>query len=332
MTVYFAGSELQDWATVSGTRPVNNTTGTSQRKTANQRATAYWSAGSADDTDYVDSAAFGTPTEIWTHFVWYHAYTSGTAKGSVSWYDQGGTKRFRLIRASSISWNFQYWNGAWNTIGACAIIEDTRQDVDVYIKIGTAGTGRASVYVDGVTVMADMTVDYTVGGAVTSLSKLRLQGVATSNTNSIYFSEVIVADWNTIGASYVTRVPDAAGTHTAWAGAYTAVDEAVPASDTIAGAANGDRWTCLLTDLSALASGESIEAVKVGIWANRDAAGPQNVNIMTRISGTDYDGTDLTLSTTMGPRSYSWALNPATSGAWTVSDVNGAEFGVRART
>ncbi len=111
---------------------------------------------------------------------------------------------------------------------------------------------------------------------------------------------------------------------------YTLVDETTPNDDTdyVSDATAGDRDTYTYGDLRA-ATG-NVLAVQVLIYARKDDAGTRQIAPVVRISGTNYDGATLpNLGTT-----YTWypalyETSPASAAAWTVSEVNAAEFGVK---
>ena len=73
--------------------------------------------------------------------------------------------------------------------------------------------------------------------------------------------------------------------------------------------------------------------MKVGAVAVKDATGPQSLNFFSRVSGTDYDvGGDQPAPASIGGLRQVFEVNPATGLAWTVAELNAAEFGVRSRT
>jgi len=48
-----------------------------------------------------------------------------------------------------------------------------------------------------------------------------------------------------------------------------------------------------------------------------------------RISGIDYEGTEQFLPTTYSPVTQQYDTSPATASAWTVGEIDAAEFGIR---
>lgn len=128
--------------------------------------------------------------------------------------------------------------------------------------------------------------------------------------------------WNTVTAD---------GTHTGWAvtGAasrFQAVDDSTPNGDTdyVSAATVGTKVSFAMTDLPG-----TVTAVKgVFIWLNqkRDDATTRGDKAGVRISGTDYlGGTELFLNSNYIYQKQPFDASPATSSAWGVAEVNGAE-------
>jgi len=110
------------------------------------------------------------------------------------------------------------------------------------------------------------------------------------------------------------------------------VDESSPNDDTDYNAADTAGYIDSFTfaDLSSLSS--TILGVQENIIARKDDAGTRLLRGITRISSTNYEGSDLTLSDSYLVQRQIWEKNPATSAAWTESDINGAEFGYKVQS
>jgi len=59
------------------------------------------------------------------------------------------------------------------------------------------------------------------------------------------------------------------------------------------------------------------------------SATPQNVKLAVRSGGTDYAGADKAVPTTAATVASIWETDPATSAAWSESNVNAVEIGVK---
>jgi hypothetical protein len=125
--------------------------------------------------------------------------------------------------------------------------------------------------------------------------------------------------------------PSGAGAHTDWspsAGAnYTTVDEKPANSDTdynsSSTAAQID--TFAFGDLAEATA--DIFAVQHYLFSRKDDAGSRTIRPKIRISGTDYSGANIAVTDTYKYDTEIVEQSPATSTDWTVSEVNGAEFG-----
>ena len=128
-------------------------------------------------------------------------------------------------------------------------------------------------------------------------------------------------------------VPTGAGGHTDWTPStgsnWQNVDEVPPNDNTdynyTATVSNIDTYA--MHDLTSLSG--TIRAILHTLRTRKDDAGTRKVAPVFRISGTDYVGTDQVLSTSFQTIQQLYELSPATSAAWTVSEVNALEAGVK---
>lgn len=73
----------------------------------------------------------------------------------------------------------------------------------------------------------------------------------------------------------------------------------------------------------------TVKAVQVTISARKDDAGTRTIAPVYRPASTDYDGTTVTVGDSYTFYREITEVSPATSSGWTISEVNGAEFGVK---
>ena len=71
----------------------------------------------------------------------------------------------------------------------------------------------------------------------------------------------------------------------------------------------------------------TIHAIQHVIMARRDTGGARTIRPVTRIGTTDYNGTTVTAAAAYAFHCEAVSVSPATSSAWTDTEVNGAEFG-----
>jgi hypothetical protein len=90
----------------------------------------------------------------------------------------------------------------------------------------------------------------------------------------------------------------------------------------------GDKDTYSFDDLPATTN--TVFGVQSNIFAKKTDTGTRTINHVTRIGGTDYDAT-ATGDLTSGYLDYRTVMDvkPSDGTAWTVSDINNAEFGVK---
>jgi hypothetical protein len=150
------------------------------------------------------------------------------------------------------------------------------------------------------------------------------------------------APWNDfLGDVHVQYLrPTGAGATTQWdpTGAATnwdAVDDAdTPDEDTtyVATSVTNEIDTYVFEDVS-YNTGTDIIAVQVSHLARKEDPGDRALQSVTRLSATDsLQGTDLYLTASTNNYSYVHSIfeeNPDTSTAWTTSEVDGAEFGMK---
>lgn len=109
---------------------------------------------------------------------------------------------------------------------------------------------------------------------------------------------------------------------------YLLVDEAPVNDDTdyVGSATPGDKDTYTYQDLSS-ASG-TVYGVQILPTARKDDAGARSIKTIARLSGTEEDGPEKALGTSYELLPDVRETKPG-GGAWSISDVNSAEFGVK---
>jgi hypothetical protein len=183
------------------------------------------------------------------------------------------------------------------------------------------------------------------GVSVVSFSGDTQNAGTAASTQAKFWHPATGSDWTDLyygdtGAYYgdgrvELRSPSAAGNSTvltrggADSGAnWSQVDEGVPNDDTdyVTSGTPGDKDTYAHQDLVSI--GGVVKVVQIVGRMRKDDAGARSVVMVARLSATEVDGPAQTLNT-----SYATFADPRTTkpggGAWTISDVNSAEFGVK---
>lgn len=110
---------------------------------------------------------------------------------------------------------------------------------------------------------------------------------------------------------------------------YTRVDETPPNSDTdyVETSTTGNKDTYAYGDLPSTTN--TIHAIAINTVAKKTDAAARTFKNQTRLSGTDYEGAEVSLNTSYTNHQEVVELNPATTAAWTKSEIDGAEFGTK---
>lgn len=108
---------------------------------------------------------------------------------------------------------------------------------------------------------------------------------------------------------------------------YQQVDEAGAAvtTDYNASSTDGDKDTYTFQNLPV--SVGTVHAVEIRMNAEKSDVGNKAMRTVTRRSSTDVFGADKVLSEDDAPYRQLYALDPVAAAAWTITNVNGSEFG-----
>jgi len=106
------------------------------------------------------------------------------------------------------------------------------------------------------------------------------------------------------------------------------VDETTPNDDTdyVESGTAGDKDTYTYTNLTPTAG--TVYGVQILPYVRKTDAGARSIKSIARHSGTEVDGPEQVLGTSFVYARDIREAKPG-GGAWSISDVNGAEFGVK---
>jgi hypothetical protein len=198
-------------------------------------------------------------------------------------------------------------------------------------------TGSYELRINGVAFTSGSGVDTLISGAAT-WDGLVLGGTNVGVTYTIDFDDLHVCDGTTasnnnfLGDHRIVCVVASAGngTHTGYAASTgtdrgAMVDDNPPdVADYVQGGTVGDRVTF---NFPALGVTGTVKAVQTVNLAKADAAGIRTQVPAFRIGGNDYDGNGSILGSDWLYQVEVHPTNPNTVAAWTVSEIDGAEFG-----
>lgn len=313
-----------------GAVPFLTSTTAGFRQTANSRFALQTRTDLSEAQSPVWSAAV---SDFWFHTVF---YSSGQAVGSTSqpvftFYDSTtGNPQLRLIHTGTAAvMQFQYYNGSWNNVGSTfTIAATTRYRLDIHV-VFHATTGSIDLYLDEGLVLA-------YSGALTSsndrVDYVTLQSSFNSSAADKYWSELVVADYDTRGWNVVTMYPTADGAVTTWSGDYTAIDEAVPdANDLVATNGVNDIETYVVSNVPTGPDAQDLLTFALFVTGNIDDSGtPTDIQPVLRIGGTNYAGSSLGFGDGVETKVATYSTDPSTGVGWGLTNLNALEFGVKA--
>ena len=233
-----------------------------------------------------------------------------------------------------------------------AITTDTPLPADSthrYIEIKATlsdSVGTIDVYLNGshVTPILTFSGDTKNGGTLTTFDTFDFTGgISTSGIDDVY---LLTGSGSSPYNNLLGEVrcwplaPTASGNSSQLLGSdgnsvsnYLLVDEVASSlnnADYVGSANVGDKDTYVYGDLTPLTG--TVISVEVGSHVLKSDAGAKSFRPVVRHSGVDYGGTDVVLGLASTRSAQIYTTNPGTSAAWTISEVNAAEFGAEVRT
>lgn len=334
MTILAAGGEHDAFAWTSTQPSASNWSTTSALFDSNYCAGAIVLSG----TTMIARAVLATSaqTDIWVHFQEYFSTTNASTNVPlITLYNASDVGVLRVFQVSGTSRKLQYWNGsAWTDIGsAYTQTSGSRVTIDIRCKIADSG-GEFSLYVDTV-LKATMTGDTNVF-AGSEVTYAEMAPTHSTNAANQGWSQFIIADSDTRQMRLATLRPDGAGSSSDWTGTYADVDDQGYYTDSdyiTSNTANQvDMFT--LSDLSTAAQALEPLAVVVTGRARHGTSGPQNIQIGLHAGSTDYfAANEPSLGSSFNNLTQRiWDQNPDTTAAWTVSDIQSLQAGVKSIT
>lgn len=206
-------------------------------------------------------------------------------------------------------------------------------------------TGVVGIHVDGTSVLSLTGQDTKNGGTKTGFDSFRFGSVDGSSSDGYYDDLYLCTGAGSVNNDFLgecrvrTLYPNGNGATSNGVGSdsnsvnnYLLVDEAIlvtGTADYVDLAATNDEDTYTFDDLPDTSG--TVAAVQLIAYAEKTDAGAKSLALVTRISSTDYASSDQVLGTSFAYKQSIRETSPATATAFTRAEVNGAEFGVRAR-
>lgn len=274
---------------------------------------------------------FAAATERWVSFYMYYGDQGTNNWDHDMWaiVDYATLEPMLALRKEINSSTFRIrYQSAGSLVTSNVTLSGGRHRFDIHFK-SDASTGVFTVYLDGVSwfTFSGNTTGTGAGNTADALIFRREGGL---NTEKRVFSAVIVSDSDTRNMAFCVDYPNADGAVTDWSGSYLDVDDVGGADGLMLyAAAAGDISTFQFPNLpSAMAS---LTPLAVDVRISGTVSGTDVVRTVARVGGVNYDE-GVNMSTSIRPRDLNAIapVNPATAAAWTVAEINAAEFGVKA--
>jgi hypothetical protein len=266
---------------------------------------------------------------IWIHFVY------GQSGNSTAWdttafngYDIDGNQCFRLDITDALT----RWYLEADTSPNVGVSTGVNIPYVVDLEITKNGTTDMTmrVYFNGVlqgTVTAANSLDK--GLPVAWLGK----SDDTTNAATYYVSEMIIADEDTRGWRLRQHKPTAWGTDQDWPGTADAIVDTSLETGIVTNTLN-DRASFGISN-QPVPVGVVVDRVVLQTYAQRGPSGLASFNHYFKYAGappTDVDDADIALSANLDMYIDEYPTSPNTGLAWTDTELNDIQFGVRART
>jgi hypothetical protein len=313
--------------------------------TASATTTRFGSGRSMSISNYFWNLRKLLPATVAEMYVGWAMYTAaGGSAGSDTYIsllgDDGGALHLKLMLNSASTLRVVRGdNTVLATSAPGTFLTNQWNYIEMRATISDAG-GRCVVRVNGVDII-DFTGDTKNGGTATQFDTIILGDIGT-NTGpraTTYFDDFYVCDaTGTTNNTFLgdiriqTLTPVAAGNYTQFtptgsANNWDTVNE-LPYStaDYSSASTVGQKDSYTMSDV--LGTTGAIKGIQTNIIANKSDAGNATARSFVRVGSTDY--ADLTRGLTTSTITYTSPrdINPATSAAWTASDVNGLESGI----
>lgn len=188
------------------------------------------------------------------------------------------------------------------------------QKIDVNVSYGATGT--VNVYADGTLILS-----YT--GSLATDGTTAITGI---DLGSGSWSEIIWDTSDTRSMSLVTLAPNGAGVSQQWTGTFSDVNAIVNADNTFNYTLSANQ-TQLYPQNGMPTGSFTVFDFTLSVRAASQAGSPQHLLPAVFTGGGQHNNSAWSLGVSLAPYFSIWTANPATSAAWTVSDINGLQEG-----
>lgn len=272
----------------------------------------------------------------WIHFE--HTVVRNTSNpqfwsGSIFEVRDSSSRRMMFIDINpTMSWRARVDDGASPaTVSEGVISEGTMISID--IKIVVTANVEVEVYFNGALQGSNTIVNTQTAG-----NPDRIQfGTFDNDTGSgadlgSWFGEMVIADEDTRGFRLRELTPQSFGVFQQWDGTAASVFDDSLATGVSTDVAD-ERVSFGLSNLDNVGPSDIVNRIIAQSYAQRGASGLTAINHFFRYDDTTIqDGSDIALGLTGDWYIDEYLTNPKTAAAWTPSDLDGIQLGLRART
>lgn len=327
--VFVAGFESH------GTEVFNTVSGATRNSTSYLDMDGNYCLECAANTDYAIKTLTTSYDALYFAFRYrLNSNADGYYSNLITFYDSAGTAIGGIRK--NISSNLpEFYSESALATGITPVNISKTYLIEIYYYPKNSG-GSCILKIDGVQQFS-YSGDTTAG--LENIQTFRLGYDAVSSRSGYsYYDDIIIDDAHWIGKTYIQGLTiTGAGTTTQWdpstGSNYACVDE-VPYSDTdyISTNTTDEIDTYALSNLSGTI--DSIKAVALTARAAYDGSPtPTHIQLGVRSGGADYFATDFSPPSSFGFLGQRiLEVDPATSAAWTESNVNALEAGMKATT
>lgn len=295
-------------------------------------------------TNYADGVASPTFTAQSTWIVGFAYKTSAlpaATRGIFQLYDSSGVGfQISINLKSDGTLEARRGTDSGTLLGTTTAVITAGTFCYLEVKVLISDTvGTVDIRKDGVSILA-LTAQDTKNTAVATADVIRFGNSLTSSAATIDFDDIYIFDStgatnnNFAGDCRVdTTFPNAAGNKSQWtpsAGSnYQNVDEDPANDDTDYNFASVAATRDLYAFPDIVPTTGTVYGVVVNMTARKDDATARTFRALTRSGGADFaGGTTHTLTTSYAMYQQVLETDPNTSAAWSIANVNLAEFGV----
>lgn len=271
-------------------------------------------------------------------------------------YKRGAASELEIFRARNNSAGLEF-GLTWLATGALRFSGGSNWDsvwtgdssswyyIEVKCTLGNGTSGSFEVRVDGQAVITQNGVD------TSNQNGLVIASLQFNPASAVpYYDDMYILNSTDASATQgaanndflgplriATLYPDANGNYSQWTPStgsnYQNVDDPAYPNDETDYNTSGSTDIKDSFSLSTLPSDVyDIKAIQVNLRARKTDVGSRSIRPFLRIGSTDYNGTDVSLSSSYGYSMEIWGKNPSSGSAWAVDDIGSMEAGYESRT